>query len=514
MPTRKLFFVLSLVVAAALGRASAADAQQVGGKFDFDSVSALAEKRAAKPYGERAPALPKGLAKLTYDQYRGIRFRPESALWRDQARFEVQFFHLGFNFKRPVNMFEVSDAGVRPISYRSEQFNFGKTRVPSPLPADLGFAGFRVHFPMHTPAYKDELIVFLGASYFRLLGRNQTFGISARGLAIDTATPEGEEFPSFTDFWLVRPSAEQRSLTIYALLDSKSITGAYRFDIRPGEISQVEVRSRLYPRMKINKLGVAPLTSMFLYGENARTRAMEDLRPEVHDSDGMMAQTGAGEWLWRPLHNPRDLRVSRFLDENPRAFGLIQRDRDFSNYQDLEANYHARPSYWVEPLAAWGKGAVELVEIPSDEEIHDNMVAYWVPEAPVEAGKPLEFSYLLSAFSRTPAWPPGGRAVATRLGSARVPGVVEKPVKGMRRMTIDFTGGDLDGLAGAQPVKAQLTANGAEIDDLTVQRVPDSGLWRVSFRIKSKGDLPIELRCYLALYGEALTETWAYQITP
>ncbi len=477
--------------------------------FNFDSVRQIARERAAQPYSNQTAVLPESLSKLRYDQYRDIRYRATHALWRNQSMFEVQFFHLGFNFKRRVNIFEVNAGQAQPIAYDQSAFDFGHQKIPSDLPADLGFAGFRIHFPLHRPTYKDEIAVFLGASYFRVLGRNQSYGLSARGLAVDTAMPNGEEFPYFTDFWLVRPNSTQRTLTVFAILDGPSISGAYQFEIRPGAITQVEVNCELYARRGIEKVGVAPLTSMFLYGENQR-RQYGDIRPEVHDSDGLMTHTGSGEWLWRPLVNPRELRVSRFLDDNPRGFGLIQRDRSFASYQDSESNYHLRPSYWVEPLTQWGKGSVELVEIPSDEEIHDNIVAYWISATPWTPDKPRKFSYLLSSFSEASQWPPGGRVVATHVGDPHVPGTFAKLPKNMRRVVIDFAGGTLDTLDPAQPVKAELSAHDGTIDDVVVRRVPASGNWQVSFRLTPRADQPVDLRCYLSLYGEALTETWSY----
>ena len=475
--------------------------------FGFANVQQLAQERAAHDYRPMSEALPAVLANLSYDQFRDIRFRPESALWHGESLFEVQFFHRGYRNRQRVNIFEVGAAGASPVAYNPQFFSFGRLLKPPKAAANLGFAGLRVHYPLQSPAYKDELIVFLGAAYFRVLGRNQHYGASVRGLAIDTAAPSGEEFPTYTDFWLVRPQPSDRVLTIYALLDGKSVTGAYQFQIRPAAITQVEVHCDLYPRRAIGKLGVAPLTSMFLYGEDGTARRFDDYRPQVHDSDGFMTQTGHGEWIWRPLANPRELRVNRFIDENPRGFGLIQRERDFAHYQDVESQYQSRPSYWVEPLGNWGKGGVELVEIPSDEEIHDNMVAYWVPAQAAVAGKPLSFSYLVSAYAQAPHWPPGGRVVATRNGNPAMGDNKGRFAAGARRMVVDFAGGDLNGLDGAQPVKADVSAENGQIEALTVQRLPTGG-WRVVFVVTPKMKKPVDLRCYLTLYGEALTESW------
>jgi glucans biosynthesis protein len=483
---------------------------QPAARFGFESVQRIAQQRAAEAYRDHIGKLPDSLTKISYEDYRNIQFRAEQALWRNQALFEVQFFHRGFAYDRRINVTEVGDDGIlRSINYDPSQFEFGKGAPPKDLRADLGFAGLRVHFPLQRPDYKDELIAFLGASYFRLLGRDQNYGASARGIAINVATTGGEEFAYFTDFWLVRPAPEQRTLTIYAVLDSPSLTGAYRFEVRPGMTSMVEVTATLYARKSVEKLGLAPLTSMFLYGED-HSRPFDDFRPEVHDSDGLVLQTGRGEWLWRPLLNPRALRVSSFSDEHPRGFGLSQRDRDFAHYQDEDAHYQRRPSYWIAPLGDWGKGSVELVEIPNDEDIHDNIVSYWIPSLHLQPHKPFTFSYLMSAYSSSPLWSPGGRAIATRTAIARGHGGGETA----RRILIDFAGGDLDALVGTQPVKPEISAHNGDIDNVVIQRLVENGVWRVSFRLLPKNSQAMDLRCYLTLYGEALTETWTYLWTP
>jgi glucans biosynthesis protein len=488
--------------------------QRAAEAFTFETLQRLAQDRASKPYRERSSRLPDALARLSYDQYRDIRFRRASALWYDHAMFEVQFFHRGFTYDRRVNVYELVGNQVRAVPYSPSMFEFGKSVPSVRLPAELGFAGFRVHYPLNTPAYKDEVLVFLGASYFRVLGRNQLYGVSARGLAINTATEAGEEFPYFTDFWLARPDPQQRSLTIFALLDSPSVAGAYQFELRPGSTTQVQVTGELYPRRAIEKVGIGALTSMFLYGENYTGRHFDDYRPEVHDSDGLETQRGTGEWQWRPLVNPHTLRVNRFMDEHPRGYGLVQRDRDQLHYQDPESSFQRRPSYWIEPLGDWGRGGVELVEIPTEEEIHDNIVAYWVPETPVQPKKPIPFSYLLYAYSRSGGWPPGGKAISTRTGGILAGPSGQAATGGARRMVVDFAGGDLDDLYAAQPVQAQITSNGGDVEDVTVQRLPQTAIWRVSFKFKPTGDRPVDLRCYLTLYGEALTETWTYLWKP
>jgi glucans biosynthesis protein len=486
------------------------------GGFGFASVEELARQRAMQPYAAGSNKLPSAIAHLSYDEYQSIRFRRADALWRNQSLYEVQFFHRGFNFDRRVAISEVVDGSPRAVPYNPAWFDFGKVvRQPGKLPRDLGYAGFRIHYPLHTPGYKDEVLVFLGASFFRVLGRNQEYGLTARGLAINTASKGGEEFPWFTDFWLVRPTdPEQRTLTLYAVLDSESITGAYQFTLRPGGITQVEVTSTLYPRRNIQKLGIAPLTSMFLFGVDPSGHRFDDYRPQVHDSDGFMAQTGTGEWLWRPLANPRELRINRFMDQQPRGIGLVQRDRDFSHYQDPVANFQRRPSYWIQPLGDWGKGGAELVEIPTDEAIHDNIALYWVPDQPVIAGKELHFSYLLSAHADSPQWPPGAKVLATRITAATPDEQRDLSHSDARRVILDFGGGDLGGLDASQPLKALLTVNGGTTENVTVERLEESGLWRVSFLVvPTHPHDTVDMHCFLQLYGESLSETWTYQLT-
>ena len=349
--------------------------------FGFDDVATQAKQLAGSSYKAPAKNLPKALTDLTYDQYRDIRFNTARSLWRsEKLPFELAFFHQGLFFESPVRIHEIVNDKAREIKFNPALFNYGANNLDTNAFKDLGFAGFRVHYPINNNEYKDEILVFLGASYFRALGKGQLYGLSSRGLAVDTAVNSGEEFPQFTAFWIERPRAKDKELTIYALLDSRRVTGAYRFIVKPGVDTVVDVKSRLFLRENVAKIGLAPLTSMFFFGENQRS-AVEDYRPEVHDSDGLSIKTGTGEWLWRPLINPKKLMVNSFSTTNPGGFGLMHRDRAFSSYEDLEARYEERPSAWVEPKGEWGSGKVELVQIPTPDETNDNIVAFWTPDS-------------------------------------------------------------------------------------------------------------------------------------
>lgn len=478
----------------------------------FERIVWKAKELAAAPYEARPEGgIPEALAQLDYDQYRKIRFRGERALWNDETLFEVELFHPGFLYRRPVTIHAVADGRTEEVALDRGMFRYDvELGSDTSLPSDLGFAGFRVHYPVNTPEHKDEVIAFLGASYFRMVGRNQVYGASARGLAVDTALPEGEEFPRFREFWLVRPRPDDDTLTFYALLDSRSVTGAYRFDLDPGAGTELDVKALLFTREPIDRLGIAPLTSMFFYGEN-RVSHFDDARPEVHDSDGLLVHNGGHEWIWRPLSNPASLRVSSFQARDPQGFGLAQRDRDFDNYLDLESHYERRPGLWVEPRGkGWGRGKVQLVEIPSDEETNDNIVVFWVPDDPVEAGESLRLRYRLSTFARAPAEHGLGRAQRTRVGRGVVPGSDEDVPPGQRRFVVDFAGGALSGLAPAQPVAAEVTTSSGDITDAQAQALPGDRGWRLSFRLVPGDEGPADLHAHLRLRGERLTERWNY----
>ncbi|HEY2629974.1 MAG TPA: glucan biosynthesis protein G, partial [Usitatibacter sp.] len=393
--------------------------------FGFDDVDRRAAQLAAKAFEEpKRGDLPKVLRELSYDQYRDIRFRNQRSLWRaENLPFEVAFFHRGGQFDEGVKISEIVDGQLqRPLAFNTDDFDYGNNPIDRSGIGNIGFAGFRVHFNINTPKYKDEVLVFLGASYFRALGKDQRYGLSARGLALDTALSSGEEFPRFVEFWLERPEPFARELVIYALLDSRSVAGAYRFTLRPGTDTVVGVKARLYARRSVTKPGIAPLTSMYLFGENDRAPS-EDYRPEVHDSDGLSVQSGTGEWLWRPLVNPKRLQLSSFELTSPLGFGLMQRDRTFQSYEDLEARYDLRPSAWIKPTKPFGAGRVELVLIPSPFETNDNVVSFWVPGDPLQPGKPATFEYDILWQKNSEAKPCTAWVTQTRRG----PGYLLKP---------------------------------------------------------------------------------------
>jgi glucans biosynthesis protein len=458
----------------------------------------MAAKRATQPYSEPA-AVEGDMRKLGYDQYRALRPKPETELWREgKGLFRVEFFPAGFIYDKPVQIYVVDGDNVSPVALTSDQFDFSDTGLKSPPPS-LTPAGFRLRHPLNRPDKFDEVISFLGASYFRPIGRNQVYGASARGLAIDTAVGKPEEFPAFRAFWLLKPPEGAVEMTIWALLDSPGATGAFSFTVRPGARTVVDTKSVLFMRNDVQVLGIAPLTSMFFAGKASPAR--DDYRPEIHDSDGLYMATGGGERLWRPLDNPNALAVSSFQDKNPHGFGLMQRERDFERYQDTSAGLHVRPSLWVEPVGDWGDGEVRLVEIPTQSETNDNIVAFWVSRWPARKGERKEYVYRLHALSDEPSLSPAGRVVATRAGT--VPNAGKQ-----RRMVVEFSGGDLATLEPEQPVTADVTVANAKLQRTYVEALPWKRNWRLFIDFEPDGKKPVDLRAVLRMHGQTLTETW------
>jgi len=506
---RTLWTVVALIAAAAAVSSHAA------ASFSRDDLLERAKMLAGRPYQPRDSRVPASLAGLSYDDYRMIQFDNTRSWWGgEKLPFLLQFFHPGFVHDRTVQIAELNDGRATPIAFDPALFRYEDGLKLPALPADMGFSGFRVHYPSNPALHFGEVAVFQGGSYFRAIGLGQRYGLSARGLAIDTSEPHGEEFPVFEEFWVERPALGAGHVIVHALMDSRSATGVFRFLLRPGSSTTMDIQASVFVRAgsEGRTLGVAPLTSMFWHGESSGT-VNNDYRPEVHDSDGLMIQRGNGEWVWRPLSNPAKTRAVAFGDENPKGFGLVQRDRRFSSYEDLEACYHLRPSAWVEPLDNWGKGQIRLVEIPTPDETNDNIVAFWVPERSPQPGEALNYAYRLHWFMETgegAIQPPGGRAIATRLGRSRT----HQP--DLQRFVIDFEGPGLPGETAIEGLEVVLDVGpGAERAHQGLQWNPFAQTWRVALALRPDGTgRPVELRCFLRRHSEVLTETWSYLWQP
>jgi periplasmic glucans biosynthesis protein len=471
--------------------------------FNASVVRQTARDAAAKPFKAPDDKLPDNLKDLDYDHYRAIRFLPERALWHgEKLPFEAQFFHRGFFYANRVDIYEVANGQATRIAYQPDNFSFGDTPPPKPG-VDLGFAGFRLHAPINKPDYYDEVCVFLGASYFRAVAKGELYGLSARGLSINTGEAKGEEFPLFKTFWIERPAPNASSIVVHALLDSESAAAAYRFTIRPGDTTVFDVEMAVYPRVDLDHAGLAPMTSMFFFGPNDRND-VEDFRPSVHDSDGLAVFNGRGEQLWRPLSNPKDLQISSFSDLNPRGYGLMQREKDFRAYEDLESNFERRPSLWAEPIGDWGEGSVQLIEIPTKEEIHDNIAAFWHPKSALQAKGEHTYTYRLHWGPDFPK--PTSLARFSRTG-------VGAKGDDTRIFVLDVVG-DLLKTADPKTIRGLVTAEKAKVENIVTQPNPAAGGWRLSFELGVKEKVPVEIRACLMQENDALSEVWVYRWTP
>jgi glucans biosynthesis protein len=497
-------------------KADAALNSGVPKRFDYAWLKGQARMLAGKDYSPPEDLLPGVIASLDWDQYEAVRFRRRHALWADDGlAFRVEFFPRGLYYRDRVRMYEVVGGQAREIGFRSDWFELkARGLAVSALPQDLGFAGFRLYF--HTD-WNADLAAFLGASYFRAVSGTKQYGLSARGLAIDTGLPRPEEFPVFKAFWFERPDKGSYLVTVYALMDSPSVAGAYRFTIAPGPSLIMDVDAALYPRREIERLGVAPMSSMFLCGENDH-RIDDDWRPQIHDSDGLALWTGAGERIWRPLVNPGNIRVNSYFDLDPQGFGLMQRDRNFDHYQDDWAFYERRPSLWVEPRKVanrgWGKGAVQLLEIPSNDETRDNIAAYWRPAGKPQPGQELLFAYRLHWSSKGFRDPGVAHVAATRTGIGGILG--RKRTYFSWRFVVDFAGGDLKLPGKKSEVEPVITASRGLIELSSARPLEEIAGYRAMFDLKPVDDSvePVDLRLYLRLGAQTLSETWSYQWTP
>jgi glucans biosynthesis protein len=490
-----------------LGRPAAAQQQAVPAPFSFETVIAAAREAASQPYVRPLMDLEAPFDGLKYDQFRAIRFRDDRRLFADGGRsFQMEMLPPGFSFQDRITINIVRGGQSVPVPFSSDYFEFDPSffslpegRAPEGTEAGMGFSGIRLRYPLNQPGVWDEFAVFQGASYFRAVAHDCIYGLSARGLSIGTGGPDAEEFPIFRAFWVQEPQPGDRAFRVSTLLDSDSVAGAFDFSIVPGVQTVMQVRAVLIPRREINAVGIAPLTSMYYFGPERRA-GIDDFRDAVHDSDGLRIVNGSGERLWRPLRNPPGVQVSSFADFNPRAFGLIQRPRDFEHYEDAEAHYEQRPSAWVEPGEGWGKGSVTLVEIPSADEFTDNIVVFWRPEAPLPPDKEYQYTYRLSWAPAQPEELPLAQVHATRSGLS-----ILDPRE--RLFVVDF---DL-GMIGFDGITPKLETNAGAVKGVSIDRLPHGNFARVGFHFLPGEAQSAEFRLSLESDGVPASEIWLYR---
>lgn len=490
---------------------SPTDASEATPLFSADWLDTYARELARQPYQSDELAADNPLRQLDYDDYRRIVFRPDAAIWRGaDSPFQLQLFHPGFLANSPIKLNLVTGGQALPLAFTPAVFNYHEDLGDIDTDAAGGYAGFRVHHPINTGERFEEFLVFLGASYFRGVGKDQFYGLSARGLAVNTVGPGAEEFPRFSEFWIETPTAGATDLQIHALLDSPSITGAYHFRVQPGLPTVVDVAATLFPRRDLKRIGIAALTSMFLFDATNRA-SFDDFRSAVHDSDGLLIQQANGETLWRPLANPAQLQVSSFGRVRPLGFGLLQRHQAFEQFQDAEARYDKRPSLWIEPRGDWGEGEVLLVEIPSGQETNDNVVAYWQPDQGLSTGKDHYFAYRMSWGAGPSSAPQPGRILETAAGRPAF-GAEDRDE---RVFVIDFSDGDTipDLQLDPDTVQVNTFSSAGEITDVSATLVEATGNYRVYVRLDPAGADLAELRVALEIDGGQWGETWLYRWT-
>lgn len=495
---RRTFLASSAAFALAAVQVRRAQAQDNSGEFSRSVVLDRARKLASEPF-KAPPALPEPLTSLSAGDYGSIRFREDRRFFTDPPTgFAIGLVHPGFIYTVPVEIYLINDGEAQAVGYDPALFDFGSVAPPAADALPSGFAGFRAFSALNQPDVMVPFASYAGASYFRAISRGQVFGTSARGLAIGTGEAQGEEFPFFRAHWIEPPAGDR--IVVHSLLDGQSATGAFRFTLRPGDVTQIDVEATIFARDEITHLGLAPLTSMFLFDAKDRSEH-DDYRLGVHDADGLAMWNGSDERLWRPLHGPRLLQISAFSDTGPRGFGLIQREKRFESYEDLTGMFHRKPSVWVEPIGAWGKGHVMLVEIPSNDEVHDNIVAYWRPASPVPAGSELSLTYRLTWGWDVPDLQGLLRVVRTLTGAGP---------DGRRRFIVDFAG-DSSNPVRASAVQVASQANPGSLVDTVITENPEIGGLRLQFDLEADGADQVEMRVDLRSGDRPIAETWVYR---
>ena len=476
--------------------------------FDFEHLIAQAKALAGHPFQPPVIRHAEILDKIDYDVAQQIHFRADHALWPvgSGAPFPVQLFHPGKFSKASVRIYQVTGSSAREVQYSPSLFDFGTADFLRKLPDDIGFSGFR----LMRPGARSDFLRFQGASNFLSSGELDQYGLTARAVAVNSPAPH-EELPRFSSFWIAEPAAPGGDTLIHALLDGPSLAGAFRIGVSSDTQPVLKIESVLFVRKEIQRLGIAPLASMFWYGKHNRTQGV-DWHPELHDSDGLALATGAGERIWRPLNDPATPRISAFMDKDPRGFGLMQRERSFQRYEDDALSYERRPSVWIEPLTPWGEGSVQLAELPTSDETADNIAAFWVPKGPVKAGAVLRFAYKQYWLADEPHPSEAARVTATRIGIGGMTGRPRPPAT--KKFVVDFAGAPLDGLTRLDGVEPVITATRGKIANPSVLPVAGTKEWRLSFDLAIEGTEPIDLRGFLRHEGAALTETWLYQFLP
>ncbi|MCW2284963.1 glucans biosynthesis protein [Rhodoblastus acidophilus] len=487
----------------ALAEGSPPDAKTAIQPFSSTLVLDTARGLAAKPFSAPDADLPGPLSGLSYEAYVAIHAKPEGMIWaNDPGGFVLEPLHRGFVFTTPMQINLVEDGLSRRLSYDAGQFVFGGVNMSAP-PTNLDFSGFRA-FHRGDDGALSEIAIFQGASFFRSLAPGQNFGVTARGLSLRAGDPRGEEFPFFRAIWIEKPTRAGNVLVVHALLDSESVTGAYRFTLHPGDATIIDTECTLFPRVDIDNVGLATMSATSLFTPLER-RGADDVRGAAAEVTGLQMATGAGEWVFRPVSNRSKLQISEFVDQNPKGFGFLQRMRSFNAFNDDVQHWERRPSLWIEPIGDWGPGSVELLEIPSDAEPAQNIIAFWRVKKGLAKGQSAEFAYRQFWCWSPPISPPNATVIGSRGGRGGAPK--------QRRFQVDFEADFLGDPAKAAEIKANLTANPGKISWVRLFPAPEQKRLRVLFDLDPNGETACELRLTLEAQGAPVSETWLYRWT-
>ena len=493
-------FPLRLNAQINLSEASTTDSQP----FSEELLDAFARRRADEPYKGPERRVDEALAAITYEQYaRAIVYKGDQAIWRkDDGPFWLEPYHTaGALFAFPVELYTVEAGRATRIPYSADAFEFNPPAKQPATPAQSDFAGFRALAQIDNPGVFRDFLSFLGASNFRAIATGQVFGVSARALAINTGQTGGEDFPLFRSFWIERPKPIDPSLIVHALLDSQSAVGRYKFTVTPGFDTIIETETVIYPRRRIPYAGIAPIASRFYFGPGVVPKR-RDYRPRVHDSEALCIVNGVGEQIWRPLLNPERLQFSVFVDKGPKGFGLIQKERSFASFQDIDQQFEKRPSLWIEPLGDWGEGSIDLIELPAPEEINENIVCFWRPKDGLGPGIGHRYRYRMHWCWHPPIESKKAAVQQTRVGETRA---------GEIAFVVDFANTDLCEGCNAQVVKPNVTASAGEVRNPRLGAGPSAATQRLRFEYAPSGGDPADLRAQLVVDGKPVSETWIFR---
>ncbi len=470
--------------------------------FGPGAVADLARELAKHPFKPISSDIPDPFKSLSYDQYYDIALKGEARVWSEESvGFVLEPLHRGFQYNNPIQLNLVADNKAYRLIYDTKLFDFGKLKPAANL-GDIGFSGFRILAPQGGQGL-GEIASFQGANFFRAQAEGQVSGLLARALALKIGDPKGEETPVFRSIWIEKPSLVAATLVVHALIDSDSVAGAFQFTIRPGEATIMDTECTLFPRTTIDNFGLATMSATHLLGFMDHKK-FNDYRPNVSEVCGLQMLTGAEEWVWRPVTNPGTLQISSFSDNKPRGFGCILRDRDFEDYDDEDNHWEKRPSLWIEPLGDWTEGVVQLIEIPSQSDVNDNILCFWRPKDPLKAGTEVSFAYRQFWCWDPPQRPDLARATHSHSGE-----------NGKRqRFFVEFTGDILGNADLTNAITLTLTAGTGSITMKKTFADPDRKTFRVLFELDPSNADSSELRLLLQANGKSVSETWLYRWTP